>query len=64
LKDKIKNYKNFDKKSKKKKRMGMKLQETNKIYKPFKKKSKEWRTNSRDEKLKEDKNKKKLSNLK
>jgi hypothetical protein len=42
----------------------MKLQETNKIYKPFKKKSKEWRTNSRDEKLKEDKNKKKLSNLK
>jgi len=50
LNDKIKNYERFDKKSQEKK-IRMKSQETNKIYKPFKKKSKEWGAISRDEKL-------------
>jgi hypothetical protein len=37
LKDKIKNYKNFDKRVKEKKRMWLRSQETNKIYKPSEK---------------------------
>ena len=39
MNDKIKNYERFDKRAKEKK-MRMKSQETNKIYKPFKKNQK------------------------